>query len=209
LSFDLKRDDGTIGYESTLATINTFGAVSSPSSNLQTSIDLLKGNDILPIGRISCYKDNITPIADITSAVYDNGSIYKDSAGNTYLNPDSENSYNYIKSIIDESFGYGISVFLLDNYDLPDEISDNYSDGFDELALKLYDDFGDNLKLLKAVDINITSNSTNDIEDEWEEKTQHINTSDNKTVICITANDTAMVKQFLDNRGITNYIIFE
>jgi hypothetical protein len=209
LVFDLKRDDGTIGYESELATISSYGAVSSPSNDLAGSIEILNNNDILPVGRISCYKDNVVPSADYVSALYDNGALYKDSAGNTYLNPNNDNTYSYIKSIVDEALGLGVSVFLLDNYDIPSDVSGDYDDGYDELALKLYDDFGDKLKLFKAVDINISSNTTNDIEEEWEKKTQDINIDDNKTVVCITANDPTMVKQFLDNRGMTNYIIFE
>ena len=209
LAFDLKRDDGTIGYESQLATILSYGAVSSPSKDLQGSVNMMKENDILPIGRISCYKDNIAPAADLSYALYKDGGLYKDNAGNTYLSPDSETAVSYIKSIIDEAMGLGITMFILDNYDLPDDISNDFDDGFDSLAEQLYSDFGDELKLFRAVDINITSNSAKAIEEEWKEKTEDIDTNDNTVMLCISSSDPSITKQFLDNNGITNYIIFE
>lgn len=209
LAFDLKRDDGTIGYESQLATISSYGAVSSPSKDFQGSVNMMKENDILPIGRISCYKDNVAPAADLSYALYKDGSLYKDNAGNTYLSPDSESAYEYIKSIIDETMGLGITMFILDNYDLPDDISGDFDDGFDSLAARLYSDFGDELKLFQAVDINITSGSAKAIEEEWKEKTEDVDTSDNTVMLCISAADPSITKQFLDNNSITNYIIFE
>ena len=208
LAFELKRNDGTVGYESRLATIDAYGAVSSPSGNLEGSVKVLTENDILPVGIISCYKDNIVPTADLSAAALEGGSLYKDSAGNTYLNPNADSTYSYIKSIVDEAAGMGITVFLLDSYNLPDDISANYDDGFDYLAGRLYDDFGSDIKLLKAVDLNLSSGNAKSLEQEWKEKTDNID-DDKNAVFYITAKDPSMVKQFLDNRGITNYIISE
>ena len=108
LAFELKRNDGTVGYESRLATIDAYGAVSSPSGNLEGSVKVLTENDILPVGIISCYKDNIVPTADLSAAALEGGSLYKDSAGNTYLNPNADSTYSYIKSIVDEAAGLSL-----------------------------------------------------------------------------------------------------
>lgn len=209
LAFDLKRNDGTIGYNSSLATISSFGAISSPSSDLKASADLLKENDVLPVGIISCYKDNIAPAADLSLALFNGGNPFKDSAGNTYLNPDSEGVYNYIKSIIDETVGMGITVFVLDNYDLPKDAVQTENSGFDRLTEKLYSDFNDEIKLLKAVDLNLTSDSAKAIDEEWQEKTEDYTNNDANCVFCITAKNPVIAKQYLDSKGITNYIIFE
>lgn len=208
LAFDLKRSDGTIGYESALATIAAYGAVSSPSSSLEESVTALNENDIMPIGIIFCYKDNIVPAADLSCAVFSGGDIYEDSGGSTYLNPGADGTYSYIKSILEEAVGMGVTVFLLDNYDLPDDVSDGYNDGFDYLAEKLYNDFSSDIKLLKAVDFNLTADNAKSLETEWEEKTQYIEEDEN-TVFYITAQNPTLVKQFLDNNSITNYIISE
>lgn len=211
LAFDLKRNDGTIGYNSSLATISSFGAISSPSSDLKASANLLKENDVLPIGIISCYKDNIAPAADPSFALFKGGSVFKDSAGNTYLNPSSDNTYSYIKSIIDETVGMGVNVFILDNYDLP-ESAEEQTGGFDKLSEKLYSDFNknnENIKLLKAIDLNLSSDSAKAIEEEWQEKTENYTNNDENSVFCITAKNPVITKQYLDSKGITNYIIFE
>lgn len=209
LAFDLKRNDGTIGYTSSLSAVDTYGAVSSPSNDLQGSVSMLKENDILPIGRISCYRDNIVPAADLTAALTENGSVYRDKGGNTYLNPDSPGTYSYIKSIVEESVSAGITVFLLDNYNLPKEVAANYSDGFDNIADRLYSDFGNGIKILRAVDMSITAEDEKAIKKQWQEKTQSLDTGGKNAVYCITARNKARTKQFLDNNGISNYIIFE
>lgn len=97
VTFDLKRDDGTIGYNSKLATIRAYGAISSPAAQLEKSVAKLNQADIIPIGRISCYKDNIVALSDLDSAIKSGKSVYKDANGNAYLDPNNSTTYNYIK----------------------------------------------------------------------------------------------------------------
>ena len=94
VTFDLKRDDGTIGYNSKLATIRAYGAISSPAAQLEKSVAKLNQADIIPIGRISCYKDNIVALSDLDSAIKNGKSVYKDANGNAYLIPNSSTTYN-------------------------------------------------------------------------------------------------------------------
>ncbi|MCC8073203.1 MAG: hypothetical protein LIO62_03665 [Clostridiales bacterium] len=205
VAFELKRSDGTVGYTSSLATVDTFGAVSSNSAQLEKSVQYLTENDIIPVGEISCYKDNIAPQSNMDLAVTDDGGLYTDSEGNTYLNPDSDAVYDYIKSIIEEVNGMGVSVFVLSDYDLPDDISKSYNDGFDTLSQKLYDDFGSDIKLLKCEQVTISDESDATVEEQIEEKITE-NISDD-TVFLITAPDEEEVKQALDENNIVNYII--
>lgn len=232
VTFDLKRDDGTIGYESKLATIGAYGAISSASTNLEGSVAELLKSDLLPIARISCYKDNIAPVADLTAAVTKGASLYKDADGNTYLNPDSKITYNYIKSIIEEAKGMGITVFVLDNTELPEDIGSEYRDGFANLAKQLYADLGDEIKLLMAVDIDAVSGTVNndsensdsegeeetqpetnnkyaqtgeEFENELSQKIQRNAGSD--AVYYITTNREEDLKNYLDGKDTANYII--
>lgn len=162
VTFDLKRDDGTIGYNSKLATIRAYGAISSPAAQLEKSVAKLNQADIIPIGRISCYKDNIVALSDLDSAIKSGKSVYKDANGNAYLDPNSSTTYNYIKSIIEETKAMGINVFLLDNTKLPGDISGDYNDGFAALAKKLYAEFGQNIKFIEAIDVTINDDSISD-----------------------------------------------
>lgn len=162
VTFDLKRDDGTIGYDSKLATIRAYGAISSPAAQLEKSVAKLNQADIIPIGRISCYKDNIVALSDLDSAIKNGKSVYKDTNGNAYLDPNSSTTYNYIKSIIEETKAMGINVFLLDNTKLPGDISGDYNDGFAALAKKLYAEFGQDIKFIEAIDVTINDDSISD-----------------------------------------------
>lgn len=156
ITFDAKRSDGTIGYASSLASVDTFGAISTPSSQPSDSVRELLANDILPIARICCYQDNVVPEQASDVAVMDGGNVYTDDDGNTYLNPGSETAYNYIKDIIQECYGYGITVFVLYGCDLPADIADGYNDGFNALADKLNKDFDGAVKFIEEVDVEIS-----------------------------------------------------
>ena len=207
VAFDLKRDDGTIGYDSSLATIDMYGAESSPAGDIGKSINEFLANDILPVGRISCYKDNVAASGDLTAGITVNNKLYVDSDGNTYLNPDSQTTYNYIKGIIEEVKGMGVTVFILDNCDLPEDISGNYKDGFKILAEKLYNDFGSDIRLVEGVSVTISSDNAKAIQKEWEEKTKDI--SGDNIIFNITAKNKNKVKDYLDNHSNINYSITE
>jgi hypothetical protein len=155
ITFDVKRSDGTIGYTSSLASVDTFGAISTPASQIEASVKELLANDILPVARICCYKDNVAPALATDSAVMSGAQVYADSDGNTYLNPNSETAYNYIRDIVQECYSYGITVFTLYGCDLPEEISDGYDDGFETISNKLNTDLDGAVKFLEEVDVEI------------------------------------------------------
>lgn len=202
--FDVKRDDGTIGYESHLATVDAYGAVSSASANLEKSVSVLLENDLLAVARISCYKDNIAVNADLSCALIVDSTLYRDSQSNTYLNPNVKGTYNYLKSIIEEVNRMGVSVFVLDNCDLPEEISDKYDDGFDVLVKKLYVDFGDSIRFYKAQDVEILSDNPDEVKKELEEKTKAQNDS---SFYCIETSQPEAVSDYMNENGILSYAI--
>lgn len=206
-AFDLKRSDGTIGYDSALATIDMYGAESSPASEAQKSINELISNDILPVGMIYCYRDNIVAAGDLTAGITVNGKLYRDSGGNAYLNPNSETSYNYIKGIIEEVKAMGVTVFVLYGCDLPVELGDSFNDGFKPLADRLYNDFGKEIKLLEGVSVSVNADNTKAIREEWKEKTGDIDSGD--VIFIVSAKNKNKVKQFLDNQDDISYIISE
>lgn len=165
--FDIKREDGTIGYQSALATVDTYSAVSLAASDLKTSAQKLNEQDILAVGRVYCYLDNLVPARDRSAALLDsNGLPYTDSQGNTYLNPNSETVYKYIKDIITEAADMGVTVFVLEGTDIPESAGEGYADGFETLAARLYEDIGTDIKLLEAVHINADDALRNSVQEE-------------------------------------------
>ena len=156
ITFDAKRSDGTIGYASSLASIDTFGAISNNSTATKQSVQKLSENDILTVARISCYKDNVVPSQSADMALKQGDKYYTDKDNNTYLNPNSDETYSYIKDIIQELYSYGITVFVLTDYDLPTDISSSYNDGFDTIAAKLTKDLDNKVKIVQETDISLT-----------------------------------------------------
>lgn len=205
VAFDVKRDDGTIGYESKLATIGAYGAVSSAATNLDESVSLMKKNDILPIARISCLKDNIIPAIDMNAAIMDGQRLYRDDDGNTYLNPNNELAYDYLYNIIEELRDAGFTVFLLDNYILPEDISDEFSDGYDEISKRIYAKFNGEIKLLAAENVSIKSKGDDELAQELNDKV--IKNNNPNKIYFISAKKPEAVKKLLEENRITNFII--
>ena len=202
--FDAKRSDGTVGYDSSLATVGAYGAVSSASADLAKSVTVCTENDVIPVARISCYKDNIAPAMDMSMALKDGKKAYRDSQGYTYLNPDSDAAYVYIKSMVDELIGRGVRVFLLTDYDLPEEIADDYYDGFDAISKRLYVDFSDDIKILREEDITLDADSTAELKEQLEKAKVAQN---GKSLYYINTQQPERVKAILDKKGITDYVI--
>lgn len=238
VAFDIKREEGTIGYKSALANVDTFGAIAFPATNLKGSVATLANEDILAVGVVHCYRDNLVPSIQNSAAIMgNNGLVYKDSRDNTYLNPDSDITYNYIKGIIQEAYEMGVTIFVLDDVDLPSSISDSYNDGFESLATRLYRDLGTDIKLLEAVNVELKSfapseekNSSNDKnsekdKDNKKDKDKDKNNSkpdekddeiseklssdlgNNKIYFVKTSAEKDVIKQKLEEHGIISFIL--
>ncbi len=208
--FDIKRSEGSVGYKSTLAAVDTYGAVAFPASNLKASADKLKSSDILAAARVYCYLDNLVPDKNRELAVYSaTGAVYRDSRDNTYLNPDAQGTYNYIRDIISEAYEVGITIFILDGYDLPPEISDSYNDGFEYISARLYEDIGTGIKLLKSDSVSISQELAESSSEESKETIiKMFDTEDKDTVFFINSSaDKEILKEKLEECGISNYIL--
>ena len=225
VTFDVKRADGTIGYRSSLALVDTFGAVSSPASSLKQSVEKLRKNDVLPIARVSCYLDNVAPRHVPEMALTDGDTYYTDADGNTYLNPDSEMTYNYLRDIIKECNSCGITVFLLADCDLPEEIAGSHQDGFETLSEKLSAELGTSVKLLCEVPVSVEkaaepATPAKDEEGAEPEPTEPVDTvqaavdafpapAENRMYMVNTAVSAEELRPYLDAAGITSYCIHE
>lgn len=210
--FDAKREDGTIGYASTLASIDTYGATSSIATNPKDSVKTLLDNDILPVARICCYKDNVVPAQSPNMALMIGDKFYTND-DSTYLNPNSYEAYCYIRDIIRELNTYGINVFILTGCDMPDDISDKYSASFDKLSERLTAELGDGIKFIEEVDATIkgkdaeTGKVTNSAIKKEIGKLKKL--SRNQVYYISTKIDDSRIISQLSNSNATSYIIGE
>lgn len=212
ITFDAKRNDGTIGYTSKLASVDTYRAISSPATELEASIKQLNADDILPVARVCCYQDNVVPVASNNYALKVNGQIYKDKQGNTYLDTNSEFAYNYVKDIIAELHNLGINVFILYGCDLPEGIADGEY-GFEILKAKLNAELGNQIKFIEEKNVSLNGlDETNKLNEELvKNEIQKFSDIDynTQTYIITTKLDDKTVNEQLINNGITSFVITE
>ncbi|MBQ9517747.1 MAG: hypothetical protein IJR60_06680 [Eubacterium sp.] len=201
VAFEAKRANGTVGYKSSLASVDAFSAISFASEKPQQSVKEMLSNDVLPVAVIHCYKDNVVPAQVNSAAVMDGTKLYEDSEGNNYLNPNSDFAYNYIKDIITELNTYGVTVFVLDSCTLPEEISGKYNDGFEAIAKRLYSDIEGNVKFLEAVDVNVLEASQADNYKALKKLNRH------KVYVVNTDLNSTKVRKALQKKSITTFII--
>ena len=182
VAIDIKRDNGTIGYRSALATVDAYSAAAFEATDLHNSVMKLSEQDILTVGVVYCYLDNLVPRQDRSVALLDgNGLPYEDSRGNTYLNPNSETVYKYIKDIIAEAAEMGVSVFVLRGTEIPESAGSGFSDGFETLSARLYEDIGTNIKLLEGVEVDIDDSLVQAVAGEDQESESTENEEENST----------------------------
>lgn len=206
-AFDVKRADGSVAYKSALSNVDAYGAVSFPADDPAGSVAALDENNILAVGVVYCYLDNIAPEKNTGMAVLkEDGTLYKDTAGNTYLNPESDEAYNYIKDIINECYEAGITVFVLDGIDLPADSGADTAGGFEALSEKLYGDIGTGIKLLEAEHITITFDE-NTAESEVEEQLSTLGDLSGEDKIYFITGGYTGLKEILDENNILSYII--
>lgn len=205
VAFEIKRQDGTLGYMSTLANADAYNAVASPMPEMEKSVEQLIGRELLPAGIVWCYRDGIVPAADGELAVKNSdGSLYTDIEGNTYLNPDAPETYNYLKDIIVEAKESGITVFALCATALPDDISGGYGDGFEALAKRLYDDIGTDIKLLEGVELEVDGDDPDDLSE------LALNEENKDRVYLISSSaDKSLIKEKLEDGGAVSCIFAE
>ncbi len=158
VAVDIKRADGTVAYKSGLATVDLVGAVSFAATDFEGSIELFWENGLEPIGIVYCYRDNIAPKGDNDLALLNaDGSLYTDTNGNTYLDPNSDETYGYIRDIINECYDAGISTFVLRGTDLPDDAPAKGS--FTRLSARLSEDLDAGITLLQAQSVKLSGDN--------------------------------------------------
>lgn len=117
--FDMKADDGTLGF---LSDLELAKAVKSSDSNpaINAAIQALTGSELYTVARVSCFKDNTAPYRDTSMAVKTNsGYNWKDAAGDRWASPVSQTMRKYLADLCVELARLGFDEILLDNASFP------------------------------------------------------------------------------------------
>ena len=87
--FDMKADDGSLGYISGLAlAIQAEASAADPALN--AAIQLLNGGEVYTVARVSCFRDNLVPRSDMSLAIHTNAGNWRDSGDTRWLSPANE-----------------------------------------------------------------------------------------------------------------------
>lgn len=117
--FDMKADDGTLGYLSDLDLAKAVRA-SDPNPAINAAIKALTGSDLYTVARVSCFKDNTTPYQNNSLAVKTNsGYNWKDAAGGRWASPANATMRQYLTDLCVELARLGFDEILLDNAGYP------------------------------------------------------------------------------------------
>ena len=101
---------------------------------------------------IFCFQDSLAAVAMPDAALHSTqGTLFADSAGSMYLDPQSTDAYNYIKNIIEEIAQSGVRAFVLDGCTFPAGTVYYGQDVYAELKERLQNDLGSACTFYRAV----------------------------------------------------------
>ena len=97
--FDMKADDGTLGYISNIELARAIGSsASDPALNEQ--IQTLCGTGLYTIARVSCFRDNTAPYQNNSLAIKTNsGYNWRDAGDVRWMSPTNEQVRKYIVDV--------------------------------------------------------------------------------------------------------------
>ena len=116
--FDMKADDGTLGYISTLELAKR--ATSSASEpGLNEAIQALNAGEIYTVARVSCFRDNKLPYHYNAAALRTSAGNWRDSDGIRWLSPAVADARQYVTDVCVELAALGFDEILLDHAVFP------------------------------------------------------------------------------------------
>lgn len=117
--FNLKADDGTLGYVSALPEAIRLGS-SAADGKLNTALTGLSETGVYTIARVSCFKDNTAPKMDNTLAIRTNSNYnWRDASDLRWMNVSSPAARQYVVDVIRELAAMGFDEILLENSGYP------------------------------------------------------------------------------------------
>lgn len=112
---DVKADTGKVTYQMNNAEIQALGVCINTYSDMKGLLKTLKEHGIYTIARVVCFKD------DFIDSVYpeymihnQDGTMYKDIDGATWMNPYNEDTWTYIVDIAEQAAKDGFDEICFD-----------------------------------------------------------------------------------------------
>lgn len=116
--FDMKGDDGSLGYVSSLSLAKNIKA-SAAEPGLNDAIRALNETGLYTIARVSCFRDDKLPYYRNSLALRSESGNWKDQDRVRWSNPIKEGTREYVTSVCVELAELGFDEILLDNAGYP------------------------------------------------------------------------------------------
>ncbi len=115
LVIDVKYDSGKVTYQMDNAEIQASGICINHYKDMKGLLKTLKEHGIYTIARVVCFKDSIVDTIHPEYMLYNkDGSIYKDSDGDTWINPYNRDAWKYIVDIAEQAALDGFDEICFD-----------------------------------------------------------------------------------------------
>ena len=112
--FDMKADDGTLGYVSNLDTAKGIGSSASDPA-LNSAIQTLCAGELYTIARVSCFRDNTAPYQRNSLSIKTNsGYNWRDSGDIRWMSPTNADARAYVAGVCGELAALGFDEIVLD-----------------------------------------------------------------------------------------------
>lgn len=125
LVIDIKNDHGTVTWNSDIELVNQIGSTQGAAlKDYGKLMDYLEKNDIYSIARVVAFKDPYFAQAKSEHAIQlKSGGVYKDRAGNVWVNPFDEYVWKYVVAVSQEAALRGFDEIQFDYVRFPDGAS--------------------------------------------------------------------------------------
>lgn len=116
--FNMKADDGTLGYVSALPEAVSYGT-SAADPKLNDAIRELTGSEVYTVARVSCFRDDLAPKMNNRLALRSPIGNWRDPEMVRWMSPAVPAARSYVVGICKELAELGFDEILLDNASFP------------------------------------------------------------------------------------------
>jgi len=120
LVVNIKDEEGRATYDTQVPAFREAGAVSVQIHDMQEFLALTRAHGIYTIGRLVTFEDSTMTYYNPDLAVKRrDGSIWRDAAGNAWLDPFLPEAWDYVLSLAEEAAGLGFDEIQFDYVRFP------------------------------------------------------------------------------------------
>lgn len=132
--FEMKREDGTLAFNSSNELASEIGASKKTQANLNELLAALRESGINVIAAVNCFNDPLMSLEKRETAVHYKGTdgLWFDNkpeaGGKSWLNPYSDEAKEYLYAILDETAAFPVDEILLLGVQFPSGYSQELSE---------------------------------------------------------------------------------